>query len=147
MARRRQGGGLRRLDAGHIIKRTIPVWACRGCGGNYTPRPAQCPNCGRMDFDKIDSSGEGKRWAELQMWQTQGIISDLRRQVRFPLNAYCDGQPVKVGEYVADFVYSDPARGGVIIEDYKGGAITDLAAFKLRFMAAQGQPVTISGGR
>lgn len=49
----------------------------------------------------------------------------------------------KVGVYVADFVYIRDGRK--IIEDYKG-AITDLAAWKVRHMAAQGQPVKLTGG-
>lgn len=72
-----------------------------------------------------------------------GEITELRRQVRFVLWAHNwhKEQAEKVGEYVADFVYFNK-EGEQIIEDYKGG-ITDLASWKIRHMAAQGQPVKI----
>ena len=101
----------------------------------------QC-HCGRMDFTSFDSQGEAARWARLEMMQHAGLISGLVRQVRFPLLAHrADGLGVKVGEYIADFCYTE--NGKQVIEDFKG-ALTDAAALKLRWMEAQGLPVTVT---
>lgn len=77
----------------------------------------------------------------MEMLERIGRVTDLTRQVRFPLYACrADGLSVKVAEYVADFCYVED--GKQVIEDYKG-ALTDVAALKLRWMAAQGLPVTV----
>lgn len=135
---------MKRLSAADIKSRR--VWSCRGCGIVHDVKPAQCM-CGRLDFISWDSAGEQKRYAELRLLEMAGEISDLRTQVRFPLEAPCaTDSPFKeqialVGHYVADFVYVE--AGKTIIEDFKGG-ITDLASWKLRHMEAQGTPVRIS---
>lgn len=120
----------------------VKIFECNGCHAQYkAEKPAQCKACGRMDFSKIDSTAEAKRLGELRLLQHAGVISDLETQVRFPLMAFCLGRPVKVGDYIADAVYM---RDGVrVIEDTKPSVMTDVAAFKLRFMAAMGMPVTI----
>lgn len=125
-----------------IGKIAVRIYVCRGCGLEHKlDKPAQCKSCGRMDFDHFDSTGEAGRWATLCLKVRAGLISDLQKQVRFPLMAYrADGAAVKVGEYHADFVYM--RDGERVIEDFKG-AITDLASWKLRHMAAQGLPVSI----
>jgi hypothetical protein len=95
---------------------------------------------------KFDSKAEARRWAELLLRERAGLISRLERQVRFPLDAFrvC-GPPQTVGHYVADFVYVED--GKQIIEDAKGGAITDLASWKLRHVHAQyGAEVKLVGG-
>lgn len=95
-----------------------------------------------MDFAKYDSMGEAGRYAALRLRVLAGLIKDLETQVRFPLMTLCDGRPVKVATYIADFVYVETESGKQIIEDFKG-ALTDVAALKLRWMAGQGQPVKI----
>ena len=132
----------KKLSASHIIGKRRLVWTCKGCGLIANVRPTQCVKCGRLDFYAWDSAAEQKRWAELELMQRAGIVSELRRQVRFNLNAAGPrGEVVRVGAYVADFVYL--RDGDTIIEDVKGGAITDLAVWKVRHMAAQGQPVKL----
>lgn len=136
---------MKRLSAAHLRARR--VWSCKGCGVIHNVKPAQCL-CGRLDFISWDSMGEQKRFAELRLLEMAGEISELQRQVRFPLYARRPsllnpvGDANLVGHYVADFVYTDKA-GVTIVEDFKGG-ITDLAAWKLRHMDAQGTPVRIS---
>ena len=88
-------------------------------------------NC-RVEVDgiKFDSKGEGKRWLDLQLLATDGRITGLERQVRFPLEV--DGQ--RSGCYVADFVYF---RGSErIVEDVKGMK-TPLYKWKSKHFAAQ----------
>lgn len=73
-----------------------------------------------LDGEVFDSRREAQRWAELCIMQKAGEITDLRRQVRFPLLPSQKGRtrwerPVY---YIADFVYT--MDGAQIIEDAKG---------------------------
>lgn len=148
--------GIGRASGSQIGRIAVKLYVCGGCGlqhkGVERPdktgkvrfgAPMQCMNadCGRMDFTCFDSTGEAGRWAQLLLLSFAGRITDLSRQVRFDLMAHrADGVGVKVGEYIADFVYQ--RDGERVIEDFKG-AITDIASWKLRHMAAQGMPVAI----
>lgn len=98
-----------------------------------------------MDFAKIDSKAEAGRLGVLRLLLHAGKIRDLETQVRFPLMAHKPGEgAVKVGVYVADFVYFDVEKGVQVIEDLKSkNVMSDIAALKLRWMAAQGLPVSI----
>jgi len=128
--------------AGSVLGRiAIKTYVCRGCGLWHEKRPTQCKSCGRLDFQKFDSAGEAKRHAALELKVRAGLISDLRTQVNFPLYAAGTSGRVRVGHYRADFVYT--RDGAMVIEDFKG-AITDLAKWKLRHMAAAGTPVLIT---
>jgi hypothetical protein len=70
----------------------------------------------------------------LQNWG--GIISELQRQVVFPLKV----NGIVIGKYIADFVY---LRGDeVVIEDVKG-VETPMFRRSAKHMAAQGNPVTV----
>jgi hypothetical protein len=62
----------------------------------------------------FDSKREYARWCDLKNLQRAGEISDLRRQVRYPLIV----NGVKVCTYVADFVYVQ--GGATCVEDSKG---------------------------
>lgn len=98
-----------------------------------------------MDFRKIDSHTEAHRLGVLRLLLNAGKIRDLEIQVRFPLMAHrADGTAAKVADYIADFVYFDVEAGQRVIEDVKSaGVMSDVAALKLRHMAAQGMPVKI----
>lgn len=134
---------LGRASGSAVGKIAIKAYVCAGCGAQHrAQKPAQCISCGRMDFVSYDSVGEANRWAALEMMERAGLISELQRQIRFPLMAArADGMAAKVGEYIADFTYVEDGRQ--IIEDYKG-ALTDVAALKLRWMTAMGLTVRIS---
>lgn len=134
---------LGRASGSSVGKIAVKCQVCRGCGLQYRgKKPDQCQSCGRMDFTTYDSIGEANRWATLEMLERAGVISELQRQVRFPLMAArADGLAVKVGEYIADFCYVED--GKQIIEDFKG-AITDVAALKLRWMQAMSLTVRIT---
>lgn len=136
--------GLGRASGTAVGKIAVKVYVCRGCGLQHKlDKPVQCLQCGRMDFSKFDSVGEAGRYGNLLLRVKAGLIKDLETQVRIPLLAHRpDGLAAKVGEYWADFIYTRCEDDARVIEDFKG-ALTDLAAWKLRHMAAQGMPVTI----
>lgn len=139
---RRFGG---RLQSQHAAgARAFKVWVCRGCGLQHRPQPSQCIKCGRLDFDRFDSLSEANRWAQLLLYEKLGKITELRRQVRYPLLAQSpEGHPVEVGVYVADYVYR--RDGKEVREDRKPSAgIDDLARLKLKIMEAMGRPVTLT---
>lgn len=134
-----------RRDTQNLAARLrVIVFTCEGCGlwGGPT-KPAQCKSCGSMAFLRFDSKAEAERWATLRLYEAQGLINTLRRQTRHPLHA-CrapkdfggDLLPIEVGHYVSDFDYYE-ADGRRVVEDTKGDAITDLAAWKLRHFHAQ----------
>jgi len=71
-----------------------------------------------VDGVTFDSKREAARWQELELLQEAGEISDLRRQVAFPLLPAENGE--RGVKYIADFVYT---RNGLsICEDVKSAA-------------------------
>ena len=76
---------------------------------------------GNHKANGFDSKKEESRYAELALMQRAGIISDLRRQVKFELipSQYKDGKCVyRSVSYIADFVYEQ--NGELVVEDSKG---------------------------
>lgn len=92
-----------------------------------------------IDGIRFASKLEGRRYQQLKLMERAGQITHLDRQVKYPLKAGKHG--VKIGDYVADFVYRD-LGGSEIIEDAKG-VLTPLCRWKLKHMAAQGDTVTL----
>lgn len=93
----------------------------------------------------FDSAAEARRAKELELLQAAGVIRDLRYQVPFDLHACADANPegetrswypVKVGRYVADFVFVDIATGKTVTEDVKGVRTAGYLA-KRRHMKAE----------
>lgn len=80
-----------------------------------------------LDGIRFDSKAEARRYAELKMYQTGGVISNLQRQVRFQLTV----NNVKCGVYIADFCYTDTA-GSFVVEDVKGGKATQTPLYRLK---------------
>lgn len=66
------------------------------------------------DEGVFDSKEEYRRFLALKMLLAGGIISDLRRQVKYSL----DAGGIHISDYVADFVYV--SEGQTIVEDSKG---------------------------
>lgn len=66
------------------------------------------------------STDELKRWLQLQALEREGKITELRRQVRYPLLPAQDGRyrHERPCVYNADFVYKKD--GEEIVEDCKG---------------------------
>ena len=90
-----------------------------------------------FDGNVHDSRKEANRWSQLLLLERAGVISDLKRQVRYELipaqyetyERYAkSGKRLKDGkrlverkcEYIADFTYRDSTSGETIVEDTKG---------------------------
>jgi hypothetical protein len=76
----------------------------------------------KVTIDNIvfSSGKEGRRYEELKLMLGQGLIENLRLQVKFELLPSCiiDGRKRPATKYIADFVYIE--NGQDIIEDSKG---------------------------
>ena len=83
---------------------------------------------------KFQSKAEMIRYRDyLKPWSEEGLISDLRRQVRFELipAQRINGEKVEDPcHYVADFVYVDDS-GKTVVEDVKGNRNTSDLAYKM----------------
>lgn len=68
----------------------------------------------------FQSQAEGNRYLQLLDWQNEGIITDLKVQVKYELQPkYRIGiKPIRSINYIADFVYNE--RDRIIVEDFKG---------------------------
>lgn len=64
----------------------------------------------------FDSKREAARWGELQILQRAGVISQLKRQVKFDLVPPLSGE--RGVSYYADFTYLQ--NGKLVVEDAKG---------------------------
>jgi len=64
--------------------------------------------------EKYDSKAEAHRAYELDMMLKGGYITDLERQVKYPIVV----NGCKVCVYIADFRYKE--NGKIIVEDVKG---------------------------
>lgn len=87
----------------------------------------------------FDSVKEYRRFCELRLLERAGEVTNLQRQVTFPLIPAQREEPCEVYQrgknkgmpkqgkllekevtYIADFVYTDTATGETIVEDVKG---------------------------
>lgn len=89
-----------------------------------------------IDGITFASGLEGRRYRMLKLMERAGEITDLRLQVTYNLEV----NGIKIGKYIADFVYL--LNGVDVIEDAKGKQ-TDIFKLKFKFMAAQGNQITI----
>ena len=104
---------------------------------NYFPRSKKNKyNAKSVEYDgiKFDSQKEALRYKELSYLLSEGIITDLRRQVKYVLIP-TQREPDTIGarggvnhgkllerecSYIADFVYTVVETGETIVEDTKG---------------------------
>jgi hypothetical protein len=97
----------------------------------------------------FDSAKEARRWSELGLLVTAGVIVNLRRQVPYVLTARIDhrkagdvGFPMEaehaafVGRYIVDFEYFDTSAQQWRYEDVKGFR-TPLYRWKAKHFEAQ----------
>ena len=133
-----------RLSGSDLGRLAIKVYICTSCGAWFEGKPPTQCSCGMLQFDRFDSKGEAKRFATLRLLERAGEISQLQRQIRFPLCTIGkDGQPVQFAIYAADFVYVE--KGERVIEDFKSASgIAPEAALKLRCMEAAGNTVKLT---
>jgi hypothetical protein len=90
-----------------------------------------------VDGITFASKAEARRYSELRLMQREGAIRDLELQVKYPLHAHGpDGKPWKVGNYIADFVYTRHSDNEQIVEDVKGFK-TPLYNWKKKHVAAE----------
>lgn len=87
-----------------------------------------------VDGITFDSRREADRYLVLKCMEEDGLISDLRRQVRYELvPAFdVDGKHYRPVYYVADFVYREDGRE--VVEDVKGMR-TDVYRLKSKLFA------------
>jgi hypothetical protein len=94
----------------------------------------------KHNYYRFDSLKEGNRFIELVQLQRHGFISQLSKQVCYPLVV----NEQIIGKMRLDFVYKDETTGEYIIEDVKGKA-TPLWLWKAKHFEAQfGKKITIS---
>ena len=84
---------------------------------------------------RFDSQKEADFWTLLLDRAARGEITQLRRQVKFPLLCPVEDRSAMVCVYVADFVYVDD-RGRRHVVDVKGHA-TQLFRLKARWLYLQ----------
>lgn len=128
--------------------RAVKVWMCEQGHVLDSDIPTKWCPCGEP-LTKFDSKKESRRWLDLRLLEKAGKISDLKRQISFPLVTF-DGReavPIltpkgRLTFYRADFVYRE--NGKRVIEDTKG-MMTDLAALKIAILEGMiGDKVRIS---
>lgn len=80
-----------------------------------------------IDGINFDSKREAERWCELKIMQRAGIVTDLKRQVKYCLIPEVKGSDKKIRQravhYIADFVYWEKHNDGCwhqVVEDAKG---------------------------
>ena len=72
-----------------------------------------------VNGERFDSVHEADIWMILTAQEKLGDISELRRQVRFPLYCPTAGPDMEVAVYVADYTWRDKA-GRLHVGDAKG---------------------------
>lgn len=74
-----------------------------------------------IDGIEFDSQKEGNHYRELRLLERQGLIKDLKLQVRFELQPSYkkNNRTIQSINYVADFVYYDVNKKKTIVEDTK----------------------------
>lgn len=96
-----------------------------------TKKPSKYKNVKTVvDGSVFDSKAEARRWTVLKAMQAAGQITDLRRQVPFPLVA----NGLVIGKYEADYTYN--SDGVFIVEDCKG-VKTAMFRWKAKHFKAQ----------
>lgn len=86
-----------------------------------------------LSGEQFDSKRERARYRQLGLMQTAGVISGLRRQVRYqllPTLRRADGKAEVCVNYVADFVYEQD--GKLVVEDVKSPPTRKLPAYVLK---------------
>jgi hypothetical protein len=107
---------------------TFSSW--RGASHKYHARPVT------IDGEWFASTGEAKRYHELQLLQRAGLVHELVRQPSWVLHAgTATGEQIAVGTYRADFLYLDE-HGNQVVEDFKGLELP-LFRWKKRHMLAE----------
>ena len=86
----------------------------------------------RIDGYTFDSKVEASRYVELKQMQQAGLIKDLILQKSFELipSFKKNQKNYRKCSYICDFQYYDNQKNKTIIEDVKGGILTDVYLLK-----------------
>ena len=109
----------------------MPVLPAEGEDREAEGGPGVVSKYRNVKINGFDSKAEFARWQELKILERAGQITDLKRQMRFPLAI----GPMLICTYVSDFTYRDAKTGESIVEDTKG-FITDVFRIKRKLMLA-----------
>lgn len=134
---------MKRMTAAEYVNASGAFDGMKAPASKYRNRPTI------VDGVRFASKAEARRWDELRMLEKAGEITDLKRQVAYPLYV----NDLLVGSYVSDFDYlriEDASDGGRrvrrVVEDVKG-VQTPLFRLKAKmFEAFYSFPITIIGG-
>lgn len=129
-------GGVARQVAQRMSARgkTVQSYGCTHCGQWHVGQPQRAERLkygntltkvGEITFH---SKKEAKRFGDLTLLQRAGEISELKRQVKFPIII----SDTLICTYIADFVYLD-SHGERVVEDVKGYA-TEVYNLKCKLM-------------
>ena len=88
-----------------------------------------------IDGMTFDSRREAAYWQGLKAREQNGEITDLQRQVVFPLCCPFEDRAVMVSSYVADFVYYEQGKRHVV--DAKGYRHDKVYLLKKRWVKLQ----------
>ena len=91
-----------------------------------------------LDGRTFDSAAEARAYAQLQIMQANGEISDLRLQPKFELQpSFTDahGKRQRAITYTADFAYMQD--GVMVVIDVKGGKATQTQVFRVKWKMLQ----------
>lgn len=120
-------------------------WVCLQCRTQHEKKPENehCTQCKGTMLHYFPSKAEAMRFAELNLFQNNGLISELKLQPKYPI--IING--VKVCEYRGDFLYLNK-EGKEILEDVKGthneSALDPVFKLKRKMvMAAYGKEISI----
>lgn len=80
----------------------------------------------KVGDEELDSIKEANRYKELMLQEQAGLISNLRRQVKYTL--HCNGEAIC--SYDADFVYE--RNGKRIVEDVKSEMTRKLPVYRIK---------------
>ena len=94
----------------------------------------------QIDGQKFDSKKEARRFMQLEILRKQGLISNLRCQVKFELIPKQDGE--RACNYIADFVYEDISTGETVVEDVKGFKTADYKIKRKLMLYIHGVKIT-----
>lgn len=78
-----------------------------------------------IDGMTFDSRKEYNRWVELLWLQQEGLVRDLKRQVKYvliPVQKISGKVVERECAYIADFVYFDVKKNTEVVEDTKSPA-------------------------
>ena len=88
-----------------------------------------------------DSASEMRRWLQLRLLESQGVVKNLQRQIKFEM--IVNGRPVltpsgRVKTYKLDFMYERQNEAGewVLIYNEHKGYMLPLDAFKIAVFEA-----------